>query len=291
MSRPSPARRAPSAFTRFGRLLALRDGLGGNPAAADRRVRLAAEPLEDRVVPDGRPLPFPQIFVGAGPGHPPVVRAYDALTGTLKFEAAAYGPTFAGGVRVGTADLNRDGVPDAVVAPGPGRSPLVRVLDGKAGAEIAGPAGSFLAFAKSFEGGVHVAAADVDGDGTPDVVTAAALPNGARVRAFSGKTGGVVADFAVPGPGFAAGLTVAAADLTADGKAEVVVGALGSGKVRTYDPLTGTIVAGPLGSFDPFGAGYDGGVFVGSDALAGDVDDDGTPDLAVGTGPARGPGG
>src|SRR5262249_32817982 len=66
-------------------------------------------------------------------GHAPVVRAYDAETGTLKFEAAAYGPTFTGGVRVGTADLNADGVPDAVVAPGPGRSPLIRVLDGKTG--------------------------------------------------------------------------------------------------------------------------------------------------------------
>src|SRR5690348_15499786 len=96
-----------------------------------------------------------------------------------------------------------------------------------------------LAFAKTFTGGVSVAAADVDGDGVPDVVAAAALPTGARVHVFSGKTGAMIADFAVTGPAFQSGLTVAAADLTGDGKAEVVVGASGSGRVPLAVILSG----------------------------------------------------
>src|SRR5262249_51973333 len=116
-----------------------------------------------------------------------------------------------------------------------------------------------------------------------DVIVATALPTGARVRVYSGPTGERIADFPVNGAAFQAGLSVTAVDLTHDGKAEVVVGAAGSSEVRTYDPFTGTLLPGPLGSFAAFAKGYKGGVFVAADNLGGDVDGDGTPDLAVGT--------
>src|SRR5262249_12311599 len=73
------------------------------------------------------------------------------------------------------------------------------------------------------------------------------------------------------------------ADFTGDKKAEVVVGAGANGRVKVYDPLAGTIIPGPLGSFRAFGTSYTGGVFVGTDALAGDVNGDRVPDLVVGT--------
>ena len=106
------------------------------------------------------------------------------------------------------------------------------------------------------------------------------------MRAFSGVDGSVISDFIVSGSAFDNGIKVAAADITGDGKAEVVVGAGvdGGGRVRTYDPLTGTMLSGPLGNFRAFGTSYTGGAYVGSDSLAGDVNNDGTPDLVVGTG-------
>ena len=292
MSRPSPARRLHPAYTLFQRLLALRDRLAGlarTSTKTDGRTRLGLEAMEERIVLDGRPLPLPAIFVGAGPGHSPVVRAYDAETGDLKFQATAYGTGFTGGVRVGTADFTSDGIPDVVVAPGAGHGPRVKVFDGTTGEQIAGPLGSFLAYGPVVEGGVFVAAADVDGDGRADVVTAAVHPNGPKVKVFSGVDGSLITSFFVPGLSFAGGITVASADLTGDGKAEVVVGGSAGGQVRTYDPLTGTVIAGPLGSFQAFGTSYTGGVFAGADAVAGDVDADGTPDLALGsaTGNAR----
>ena len=76
--------------------------------------------LEDRLVPSGRPLPLPVIYAGAETGAPPVVQAFAADPGALNFQRTVYEPTFSGGVRVATADFNRDGYPDLVVAPGSG---------------------------------------------------------------------------------------------------------------------------------------------------------------------------
>jgi len=150
------------------------------------------------------------------------------------------------------------------------------------GAEISGPLGSFLAYGSGVTGGVFVAAADVNGDHRQDVITAALTDAGPRVKAFSGTDGAVLANFLVSGSAFAGGVTVAAADFTGDGKAEVVVGGSADGRVKVYDPLAGAIIVGPLGSFRAFGSSYTGGVFVDADDRAGDVNADGTPDLVVG---------
>lgn len=243
--------------------------------------------MEDRLVPSGRPLPLPVIYAGAGIGMSPDVKAINAETGATNFERTAFESSFKGGVRVAVGDFTRDGFPDVVVAAGPTGGPHVRILDGKTGNQITGPLGSFWAYDPGFTGGVHVAAADVDGDRTPDVITAAGVGGGPNVKVFSGATGMVLADFMAFDTDFSGGITVAAADLTGDGKSEVAVGAGRGGgpRVKVYDPLTATPIAGPLGSFFAFEPNFNGGVFVGADALAGDVDADGTPDLAVGTGP------
>src|SRR5438067_2488965 len=70
--------------------------------------KLGVEPLEERVVPDGRPLPNPLIFVGSAAGTP-VISAYRADTGELSFSRAVYDPSFTGGVRVAAADFTGDG--------------------------------------------------------------------------------------------------------------------------------------------------------------------------------------
>jgi hypothetical protein len=54
-------------------------------------------------------------------------------------------------------------------------------------------------------------------------------------------------------------VSVAAADFTGDGKAEVAVGGT-DGRVKTLNPLTGMVLTGPLGDFRAFGAGYTGSV-------------------------------
>lgn len=282
----------PPAYTLWSRLVRLWDRLADLARRArrdDRRLRLAVEGLEDRVVPDGgRPLPFPVLFVGAGAGDAPVVKAYEADIGTFAYERTVYEPAFTGGVRVTAGDVNDDGYPDLIAAPGPGGGPRVHVLDGKTGDQIPGPLGSFWAFEASFTGGVEVAAADVDGDGVQDVIAAAGAGGGPRVRVFSGATGAALYDFYAFEPDFTGGATVAAADFDGDGMAELVIGAGPGGgpRVRVFDPLTGDPGSGPLANFFAFDTPFTGGVSVGTDALAGDVTGDGVADLVVG--PARG---
>jgi hypothetical protein len=78
----------------------------------------------------------------------------------------AYDPAFGGGVSVGVAELNGDGVADIITGAGPGGGPHVKVVNGtqltnlQPNGEIADAAllDSFFAFAATFSGGVFVGA-------------------------------------------------------------------------------------------------------------------------------------
>jgi hypothetical protein len=74
----------------------------------------------------------PIIVTGPGAGGGPEVRVFDAATGALIMSFFAFDPGFLGGVRVGSVDANGDGIPDVVVAAGPGGGPHLRVFDGAA---------------------------------------------------------------------------------------------------------------------------------------------------------------
>src|SRR5262249_5832203 len=83
-------------------------------------------------------------------------------------------PGFVGATHVAVADMNSDGVKDIVVGAGKGGGPHVKVFDG-AGLQtgIQRELRSFFAYDPLFQGGVNVAVGDVNGDGTPDIVTGA----------------------------------------------------------------------------------------------------------------------
>ncbi|HET6575529.1 MAG TPA: VCBS repeat-containing protein, partial [Fimbriiglobus sp.] len=236
-------------MTRLSRWLAKSDRFWdrvlGRPASPRPR-RIAVEQLEDRVVPDGRPLPV--IAVGPEPGGRPFARMFRADTGATLLNLAPFGDAFPGGVRVAVGDLTRDGTPDLITAAGPGGGPHVRVFDGKTGAQLSGPVGSFFAYDPAFAGGVQVAAGDVTGDGYADIATAADSGGGPHVRVFDGRTGAVVANFFAFEPEVRGGVRLAARDFTGDGKAELVLaaGAGGAPRVRVLDPVTLAPIPGPL---------------------------------------------
>src|SRR5262249_21648012 len=72
-----------------------------------------------------QPLHF--LAVGADLGGTPEVKLYDATTGVLRLDFNAYESSFKGGVRVAVADMNGDGIPDIITAPGGVKVTLINV--------------------------------------------------------------------------------------------------------------------------------------------------------------------
>src|SRR5262245_60038026 len=91
------------------------------------------------------------VVTGAGAGGAPHVEAFSGSTGAMIQSFYAYDAFFAGGVRVATADVNRDGRLDIMTAPGPGDARPVRVFDGVSLAAL----NDFLTY-PGFNGGVFV---------------------------------------------------------------------------------------------------------------------------------------
>jgi hypothetical protein len=149
------------------------------------------------------------IVTAAGPGGGPQVRVFSGANGQDLLSFFAYDVGFTGGVRAAVCDLNLDGVPDIVTAPGPGGGPHIRAFNGATGAQLPTAIGSFLAYAPGFTGGVFVGCDDVNGDGVPDVLTGAGAGGGPHVRAFNGATGAELIGVFAFTPAFTGGVFVA----------------------------------------------------------------------------------
>jgi hypothetical protein len=200
---------------------------------------------------------FADIVVGAGDtssgGH---VKVFDGATNAEIRSFFAY-PSFQGGVRVGAADVNRDGFADIITGAGPGSAGgHVKVFDGATGAELR----SFLSF-DGFQGGVFVAGGDVNGDGFSEII--AGTDEGgaaAHVKVFDGQTNNLLHSFFAY-TGFSGGVRVGAGDVNGDGLADIITGAgVGSpgGHVRVFNGQTGA----ELHSFLAYDSDFRGGIYV-----------------------------
>ncbi len=230
-------------------------------------VHVAAGDVTD----DGRA----DIVVTPADGGGPRVRVFsgDGLTILADFWGIN-DPDFRGGLHAALADLNRDGVADLIVGAGAGGGPRLAAYDG-ATIGTGSPAKLFadlFAFEPSQVAGVHVTAADVNGDSIPDLVIGAGPGSAPRVRVLSGadllgrQAPEVVADFYAGDSSSRGGVRVAGKDLDGDVYADLVIG---SGpdtlpEVRTY--LGRRLVIGegePETAFRAFEEDDPGGIYVG----------------------------
>ena len=159
------------------------------------------------------------IVVGAGVGGGPVVKVFDGATGAELRSFFAYEESFRGGVNVAVGDVNGDGIADIVAGAGVGGGPAVKVFDGRTGALLS----SFFAYESTFRGGVIVAVGDVNGDGSLDLLTTIGGGGGPAVKTFDPLTTAEKLSFFAYDPSVVVGLRLNAADVNADGRADIVV--------------------------------------------------------------------
>jgi hypothetical protein len=221
---------------------------------------------------------YPEVVTAPGKGMPPLVRVFDGRDLQLVTEFLAFDSGFDLGVFVAAADLTRTGKAVVAVGTGTGATPHVRIFDLAQGKELE----SFFPHPKELRCGVRVALGDVDGDGLPDLVTAPGAGNGPHVQVWSGVGLKKLSEFNFVDPTlWTGGVFIATADVTRNGRAEVVVGADAGGGpvVRVFDGLRGRLI----GELTPYPEAFRGGVRV-----AGyDANGDGVMDLVCAPGPGE----
>ena len=141
-------------------------------------------------------------------------------------------------------------------------TPTVTVLDPATGDVVS----QFEAYEPGFRGGVRTALTDVDGDGSPEVVTAPGLGRVGEIRVFE-IDGSELPQYRMTpyGTGFYGGISIATDDVDGDGVDELITGqSRGSGQVQVYRGIAGTPgwETTPFVSFDPYGPSHLNGVSV-----------------------------
>ena len=134
----------------------------------------------------------------------------------------------------------------------------------------------------TFAGGVHVATADVNGDGVQDIITVPA--NGfAHVKVYDGRTSNLIQSFFGLPTAFRGGANVAAGDFNGDGKADIAVSVAANGPplVQVFDGATDKAV----NIFYAYFSRFNGGVNL---AFA-DINGDGKADVITTPGIGGGP--
>jgi len=222
---------------------------------------------------------FEDVIVGAGPGGGPQINVYDGKTFQPIRSFFGLPQAFTGGVFVASGDVNGDGFADIVVSADRGGGPQVTITSGKDGSLLA----SFYATAPTFTGGIRVACGDINADGFADVIAGAGPGGGPQVTIFDGRTMSLLTAFYALSPAFSGGIFVAAGDLDADGRAEVIASADAGGgpQVAIFNGTNQQM----LTSFYALTPTFTGGVRIATDDTTGNQ----RSSIVAAAGPGGGP--
>ncbi len=172
----------------------------------------------------------PEVMVSASRGGGPQIMVYTA-TGQAIVNFFAYDQSFHGGVNMTAIDMDGDGHDEIVTGPEVG-APHVKIFQIRSGS-VHRLSPGFYAFHPMYRGGVGVAGADLDGDGTRELLVAPSANAAPLVKAYSVRDALVDSFYAFP-PSFLGGVQLGGGDTNGDGKEEVLAipASAGSPQVR-----------------------------------------------------------
>lgn len=216
-----------------------------------------------------------EIIVGAGPGGGPQVRIFDHMGKFIGFSIFPFHPDFRGGVDVAAGDVDGNGKDEVIISQASNGQAWVKVYRGDISKEVLA---EFIAYDPGFEGGAHVAAGDINGDGKDEIITGTGMNSTSHVRSFDGKgnfTGLSLFPFEAE---YRGGVDVATGNLDGGKEFEVIVSkaAFGKPQVKAYKADISQRI---LGDFFAFSESHREGVTVASC----DIDRDGEDEVITGS--------
>lgn len=245
--------------------------------ARDQAGNIDSSPARNLFIAD----PDTGVVVGPAQGGSPQIRILD-LKGKAKKQFYAYEKSFRGGVSFAVKDLGDDTVREIITGPGNGRDPEVRIfrMDGSI-------IDRFLAYPKSFKGGVNVAAGDLDGDGNKEIIVSPQTGI-QKIKAFKfqkGKWTSVNWDF-YSHLGISTGINITIGDFDGDRKDEVAaVPSIGGSAIIKIFGLRGGKIKLLAPQIQAFTKKFRGGAYIAS----GDLNADGKDEILVSVASNGGP--
>lgn len=125
-----------------------------------------------------------KIIIGYGSGKEPQVKIFNR-EGKLIGVFLAYEKNYRGGIKVAVANVNgreNHNKAEIIVAPGKGREPQVKIFNNYGQLQT-----KFLAYNKSWQGGLNLAAGDLNNDGLNEIALGANAGAAPHVRIFNSK--------------------------------------------------------------------------------------------------------
>lgn len=159
------------------------------------------------------------VVVGSGEGMEPTVKIFSA-TGELKsIDFYPFPKDNQGGVSVAVGNVDADPAHEIITAVQKSGDAWVKIYDYNVDRTIVK---EFKVFSDDFQGGVNLAAGDIDADGVAEIVVAVHGKGGPQVKMYEADGTDMNPGFFAYDETFQGGVNVAVGHINADGRADVI---------------------------------------------------------------------